>query len=95
MKYSGKYKIYRADSNDGNEPSSYTLIATINAYNGSNPVSTYVDGDVFVGSGQAKLYYKIKAVDNSNLESAFSLSDLINWDRSLQKKNDFGGGDFI
>ncbi len=87
MQYSGKYKIYRGDSPDGNEPTYFGLVATINAYNGTTPVSSWTDGDVYVGFGSAKLYYRITAIDNGNAESTPSLSDWINWDRALQKQS--------
>jgi hypothetical protein len=88
MQYSGKYKIYRADSPDGNEPTYFGLVTTINAFNGTTPVTSWTDGDVFVGTGSGKLFYRISAVDNSNTESTPSLSDWINWDRSLQKQSE-------
>ncbi|MCC7445756.1 MAG: T9SS type A sorting domain-containing protein [Saprospiraceae bacterium] len=88
MQYSGKYKIFRGEGTNGNEPTNFGLVATINAYNGTTPVTSWTDVDVYVGSGTAQLFYRITALDNSNTESTPSLSDWINWDRALQKQSE-------
>lgn len=38
----GKYKIYRAETTGG-EPTSFTLVATIDAYSGDTPVTSWID----------------------------------------------------
>lgn len=88
MQYSGKYRIYRGSSTNGNEPTNFGLVATINAFNGTTPVTSWTDADVYVGFGSAQLYYRITALDNGNAESTPSLSDWINWDQSLQKQSE-------
>jgi len=63
----GKYKIYRAETSGG-EPTTFTLVATINAYNGDTPVTSWTD----IGSGKSytrKLFYKISAADKNLHES--------------------------
>ncbi|MDH7527361.1 MAG: T9SS type A sorting domain-containing protein [Ignavibacteria bacterium] len=81
----GRYKIYRASSNDNNPPQFWTLIANVPAYKEGIPVTSFTDVDVYVGSGNSKLFYRITAVDNTNLESKPSDFDWINWDQSMQK----------
>lgn len=83
----GKYKIYRGYTTNNQPPNNYSLIATINAYNGSNPVNSWTDPDIFGGSGTQKLFYRIVAVDNSNLHSVSSDWDWVYWDKSIQKGN--------
>lgn len=66
----GKYKIYRAETSGG-EPTSFTLVATINAYNGDTPVTSWTD----IESGKSytrKLFYKISAVDKNLHESSLT-----------------------
>lgn len=63
----GKYKIYRAETSGG-EPTSFILVATINAYNGDIPVTSWTD----IESGKSytrKLFYKISAMDKNLHES--------------------------
>jgi hypothetical protein len=66
----GKYNIYRAETSGG-EPTSFTLVATIDAYNGDTPVTSWTD----IESGKSytrKLFYKISAVDKNLHESALT-----------------------
>jgi hypothetical protein len=66
----GKYKIYRAETSGG-EPTSFILVATINAYNGDTPVTSWTD----IESGKSytrKLFYKISAMDKNLHESLLS-----------------------
>lgn len=63
----GKYKIYRAES--FSEPSTYDLIATIDAYDGTTPITTWTDTEPGPTVSAKKIFYKISAVDNSNKES--------------------------
>jgi hypothetical protein len=81
----GRYKIYRASSNDNNPPQSYALIATIPAYVNGIPTTSFTDVEVTVGSGNSKLFYRITSVDNTNLESKPSDFDWVYWDQSMQK----------
>jgi M6 family metalloprotease-like protein len=69
----GKYKIYRA-SNYSPTPSAsgYSLIATINAYSGGNPVTSYTDNETFAYPSSWWVHYKIKARDNTGKESTYS-----------------------
>lgn len=85
MQYSGKYKIYRA-STTGGEPTTFYYMATINAYNGTTPVTSWIDVDPVVGGGGLKLFYKISAVDNGNLESVLSDYDWVPWNGAFQKE---------
>jgi len=85
MQYSGKYKIYRA-STTGGEPTTFYYLATINAYNGTTPVSSWTDLDPAVGSGSLKLFYKISAVDNGNAESVLSDYGWVPWNGYFQKE---------
>ena len=69
----GKYKIYRASNYSSTPPTSgYSLIATINAYSGGNPVTSYTDYDVFAYPSSWWVHYKIKARDNTSKESTYS-----------------------
>ena len=82
----GKYKIYRGYTSNNLPPANYSLVATINAFNGGNPVSNWTDPDIFAGSGSNKLFYRIVAVDNSNLNSVPSDWDWVYWDKTIQKE---------
>ncbi len=89
MQYSGKYRIYRAWTY-GTEPTSWSVVATIDAYDGQNdPVTSWIDPEIPYGtSGSRHLFYRVKAIDNSgNKISLFSNYDWIFWDGSV-----FGGG---
>lgn len=69
----GKYKIYRASNYNPAPPTSgYSLIATINAYSGGNPVTSYTDNETFAYPSSWWVHYKIKARDNTNKESMYS-----------------------
>lgn len=83
--WNGHYKIYRT-STLGTEPTSFTHIATISAYSGRTPVSSWTDPDpASVGSGGLKLFYKISARDSSGLESLLSDYDWVPWNGNMQK----------
>ena len=69
VKSGGKYKIYRSFDPVGNTPSNWELAATINAYNGNTPVTTWTDFDALVGGNSHDISYKISAVDNTQKES--------------------------
>lgn len=66
----GKYKIYRGEAFSG-LPTYWEQIAFINAYISGQPVVSYVDDEVGP-SVSRKLFYKISAVDNTQLESICS-----------------------
>lgn len=83
----GKYKIYRGSTPNNQPPNNYALVATINAFNGNNPINSWTDPDIFGGSGSEKLFYRIVAVDNSNLNSVPSEWDWVYWDKTIQKDN--------
>jgi hypothetical protein len=83
----GKYKIYRGYTSNNTPPSNYGLVATLNAYNGNSPVDNWTDPDIFGGTGNDKLFYRIVAVDNSNLNSVPSDWDWVYWDKTVQKDN--------
>jgi hypothetical protein len=65
----GKYKIYRAEVWGTGEPTSWDLVAIIDAYNGSTPVTSWTDVDSYVYSGPRWLHYKISSLDNTLKES--------------------------
>ena len=70
VKSGGKYKIYRAETS-GEEPTTFELVATINAYNGDTPVTSWIDYE----SGKSrtrKLFYKISSRDIGMNESPLS-----------------------
>lgn len=83
----GKYKIYRGYTSNNQPPNNYTSVATINAFSNGDPVHSWTDPDIFGGSGSDKLFYRITAVDNSNLQSVPSDWDWVYWDFSIQKDN--------
>ena len=82
-----QYKIYRK-STSGEAPVTFIYKATINAFNGGEPVTTWTDVDPYVGSGQLRLYYAISAVDISGSESVLSNYDWVAWDGDFQKKGE-------
>lgn len=86
MQYSGKYKIYWA-STSGGEPTSFSYKTTINAYNGTTPITSWTDPDPWVGQGSLKLFYRITAVDNGNLESVPSDYNYVPWSGYYQKQS--------
>lgn len=86
MQYSGKYKIYSA-STSGGEPTQFSYKRTINAYNGTTPVTSWTDPDPWVGQGSLKLFYRITAVDNDYLESVPSNYDYVPWSGYYQKQS--------
>jgi hypothetical protein len=67
----GKYKIYRAETDLNGNILPYQLAATINAINGTTPVTSWIDPDA-MKSTVRKLYYKITAMDINQHESLFS-----------------------
>lgn len=71
----GKYKIFRAANYSSTPPTGgYSLIATINAYAGGNPVTAYTDNDVFAYPSSMYVHYYIRARDNTSKESTNSNS---------------------
>lgn len=86
MRYSDKYKIYRT-STSGGEPGAFFHMATIIAYNGTTPVTSWTDINPAVGSGGLKLFYKISAVDNGNSESVLSDYDWVLWNGYFQRED--------
>lgn len=83
----GKYKIYRGYTSNNQPPLNYSLVSTINAFDNGIPVSSWIDEDVFAGIGSNKLFYRITAIDNNNLQSVPSDWDWVYWDKSVQKEN--------
>ena len=81
----GKYKIYRADVYGTGEPTFWELAATINAYNGSTPVTTWTDLGSYIYNGPRWLHYKITAYDNTNKESV--PSDKVKINGKIPKQN--------
>jgi hypothetical protein len=68
-----KYKIYRASNYSSTPPASgYNLIATLNAYSGGNPVTSYIDEEVFAYPSSWWVHYKIRAVDLEGNHSSYS-----------------------
>lgn len=74
----GKYKIYRSEVWGIGEPTSWIIAATINAYNGSTPVTSYTDNESLIYNGPKWLHYKITALDNTQKESVASEKVKIN-----------------
>lgn len=86
-----KYKIYRGANTQGYEPIAYSLIATIDAFDKSGPVTSYMDTSITIDtSGDLAVYYKITAVDTSSYESVRSNYDWVPFD--LDKSNVGNGG---
>ena len=75
----GKYRIYRAETDLNGNLLPYQLVATINAINGNNPVSSWIDTEAG-RSKTRKLYYKITAVDINQHESSYS-NEVWRWGR--------------
>jgi hypothetical protein len=88
----GKYKIYRAEIWGTGEPTSWTLAATINAYNGSTPVTSWTDTETNIYTGPRWLHYKISALDSQFMESLCSEKVKING--RIPKQNN-GDNDFL
>lgn len=78
MPNGGKYKIFRSEVYGTGEPTIWDLVANIDAYNGSTPITTWTDVDAQIYTGPRWLHYKIVAVDNTNLESIASSIASIN-----------------
>lgn len=74
----GEYNIYRAEVWGTGDPSSFDLVATIDAYNGSTPVTSWIDYASVTYTGPVWLHYYITAVDNTQKESTPSNTDKIN-----------------
>jgi len=78
----GKYKIYRASSTNGTIPTNYSYIATVDY-----PTTSYTDYNWFTpGTGSAKVFYRISAVDTTNLESAKTEFDSVRYNPALLKE---------
>lgn len=58
-------------------PSYWSLIALINAYNNGQPVTSYIDDEIGPSVLPSKVFYKISAVDNTQLESVCSDYDWV------------------
>lgn len=71
----GKYKIYRGEAYSG-APSYWEQIALINAYSNGQPVTSFIDDEIGP-SVSRKVFYKISAVDNTQLESLCSDYDWV------------------
>lgn len=84
MKYAGQYKIFRCGTTGG-EPTNFIHVATIDAFDIKEPITTWTDVQMTVGGSPDKLFYKISAVDNSAQESMRSDYDWITYDHTAQK----------
>lgn len=73
----GKYKIYRAEDDVNGMPSSWEQIALIDAYNNGQPVISVIDDQIGPSYYTSKVFYKISAVDNTQLESLCSDYDWV------------------
>jgi M6 family metalloprotease-like protein len=85
IKSGGKYKIYRAEVFGTGEPTSWDLIETIDAYNGSTPITSWTDGASYINYANRWLHYKISAFDNTNKESV--PSDKVKINGKIPKRN--------
>ena len=83
-----KYKIYRKSTPASEEPLTFSLVTTINAFNGGGPVTTWTDINPAVGSGSWHLNYAISAVDDAGSESVLSNYDWVPWDLNWQKRGE-------
>lgn len=81
----GKYKIYRAEVWGTGEPTSWDLVAIIDAYIGSTPVTSWTDYESYVYTGPRWLHYKITAFDNTQKESI--PSDKVKINGKIPKQN--------
>ena len=81
----GKYKIYRAEVYGTGEPTSWDLVAIIDAYIGSTPVTSWTDQESYVYTGPRWLHYKISALDNTQKESI--PSDKVKINGKIPKQN--------
>ncbi len=83
----GSYKIYRAEIWGTTEPttSDWDLVATIDAYDGSTPITSWTDLDSYIYTGPRWLHYKMSAVDNTNIESV--CSDKVTINGRIPKQN--------
>ncbi len=79
----GKYKIYRAYSTNGTIPTVFNYIGYVN-----HPTTNFTDYDWFTpGTGNAKVFYRISAVDTTNLESSKTEFDSVRFNPALLKEN--------
>jgi len=68
-----QYKIYRAWNYSSTPPTSgYDLIATLAAYDGGSPVTSYTDYETFAYPSSWWVHYKMKARDTTGKESVYS-----------------------
>ncbi len=85
----GKYKIYRGTAWMPNNlmtvpEITYSYIGYVN-----HPTTTFTDEDYTItGGGNDKVFYKVTAVDTTNLESTKSEFDSVRYDWRIQKQND-------
>ena len=86
----GKYKIYRGTAW---MPNNLIAVPNINySYIGyvNHPTTTYTDEDYTIeGGGNDKVFYKVTAVDTTNLESTKSEYDSVRYNWIIQKRNDY------
>lgn len=90
MQNGGKYKIYRSEVYGTGDPVYWDLVANIDAYSGSTPITTWTDPDASIKINPRWLHYKIVAVDNTNLESVASNITSINGKipkRAIEQEN--------
>ena len=81
----GKYKIYRGYSTNGVLPTNFNYVGYVN-----HPITTFTDYDWFTpGIGNAKVFYRISAVDTTNLESCKTEFDSVQYNPALLKENQF------
>lgn len=92
-------KIYRAQTTGTTPPTSYSLEATIDAWELSEPptrVSNWTDTEITVGTGH-RVYYKVAAVDSQSQESVISDYDWI-LDNRYEKRDEhfeFNNADYV
>jgi M6 family metalloprotease-like protein len=68
----GSYYIFKSEVWGTEEPTNWWLETTIDAYDNSTPVTSWIDYNSLIYSGPRWLHYKILAVDNSQKESVTS-----------------------
>lgn len=87
-----KYKIYRVIGQQEVEPTNFSLIATIDAFEKGEPVTSYTDETININNqGDLAVYYRITAVDSSTNESVPSNYDWLpySWTPKISVNNNF------